>query len=165
MHSRRGLERPSPCSAAIHTERQEKTTLLSVIEEKLLVNLRFPLAWTNVGEDRGGGGEGWHTPCCNGSNKPWKGFAPLHVFCQAAIITALEPAVCAVNKAVVCLFFVHATHARKPCKCFLVRVAYSFCCGWPLHLHTCGFLHCILVMYSPPPPSPAPKKGRKRAYL
>ena len=80
MHSRRGLERPSPCSAAIHTERQEKTTLLSVIEEKLMVNLRFPLAWTNVGEDRGGGGRGGTHPVVMAATNPGKGLHPCMCF-------------------------------------------------------------------------------------
>ena len=28
----------------------------------------------------------------------------------------------------------------------VVRVACSFCCGWPSRLNTCGFFHCTFVM-------------------
>ena len=53
------------CCGAVHTscsltcasfckKRKENTTLLSVIKEKLMVNLSFPLAWANIKGEGGG---------------------------------------------------------------------------------------------------------------
>ena len=38
---------------------------------------------------------------------------------RACLVTASASAVCAMHKAYVCLFYVHATQAMTPCKCFL----------------------------------------------